>query len=95
MADRTGITIATDANVLINFIHIGQLELLGALPDITFVVPGEIVNEVTDPMQAAALRKAFAAGHVHKSDLTGMGDLEHYSTLIRTLGNGESACLPP
>jgi len=93
MADRTGITIATDANVLINFIHIDQLELLGALPDTIFVIPGEVVNEITDSVQAAALQKAFAAGHVHRTDLAGISELEQYSTLIRTLGNGESACL--
>lgn len=56
MADRAGIIVATDANVLINFIHIGQLDVLGALPDITFMVPSEVTNEITDTMQATALR---------------------------------------
>jgi len=93
MTDRARTIIAIDANVLINFIHIELLSLLGALPDITFMVPKEVTREVTDAGQAAALEDALAAGHVHEINLTGLGELEHRAVLIRSLGKGESACL--
>jgi len=93
MTDRARTIIAVDANVLINFIHIEQLSLLGALPDITFMVPKEVTKEITDAGQAAALEDACAARHVQETNLTSPGELEHHAMLIRSLGKGESACL--
>ena len=35
--------VVTDANILINLIHIGRLSILGSLPQFEFVVPDEVV----------------------------------------------------
>ena len=56
--------VVTDANILINLIHIGGLSILGSLPQFEFVVPEEVVAEVLDPEQAASLQAAFDANHV-------------------------------
>jgi hypothetical protein len=37
--------VVTDANILINLIHVGRLDLLGKLPPYSFVVPEEVVKE--------------------------------------------------
>jgi len=49
----------TDANVLINFMHVERLALLGALPSYTFVVPEPVVSEITDPGQVQQLQEAL------------------------------------
>ena len=51
--------VVTDANVLINLIHVGRLGLLGALPGYKFVVPPEVEVEVSVPKQAEAVARGF------------------------------------
>lgn len=53
--------VVTDANVLINFCHIGQLPLLGALTPYRFFVPQEVINEITDSAQQAEVESVSAA----------------------------------
>ena len=48
-----------DANVLINFIHMDQLDLLGKLKEYRFVIPEHVAVEITRKDQAAALKNAF------------------------------------
>lgn len=93
MAGQTHTIVALDANVLINFIHIGRLDLLGNLSAMTFMVPNEVENEITDGMQAAALKEATAAGHLQQTAMTDPAELEHHVALTRYLGKGEAACL--
>ena len=56
--------VITDTNVLINFLHIGQLALLGALPAYRFQLPIEVLQELTDPEHRAAVDDAIAAGQL-------------------------------
>lgn len=93
MASQTPTIVALDASVLINFIRIGRIELLGNLPAMTFMVPNEVENEITDGTQAAALKEATAAGHLQQTAMTDPAELEHHVTLTRYLGKGEAACL--
>jgi hypothetical protein len=51
--------VVTDTNILINLIHIGRLDLLGKLPPYSFVVPEEVVKEVTGFDQAQALQSGI------------------------------------
>ena len=60
------IVVITDANVLINFLQIGQLELLGKLDAHRFLVPEEVMEEITDPAQREALAAAIAAGYLEQ-----------------------------
>jgi len=46
--------VVTDANIIINLIHAGRLGLMGALPPYEFVVPEDVVSEITDPDQRQA-----------------------------------------
>jgi predicted nucleic acid-binding protein len=85
--------IVADANVLINFIHVGRLALLAALPGYEWVVPEDVVAEITDPIQRERLNQAIGAGHLRIETLTEPDDLAQYADLRRTLGRGEAACI--
>lgn len=85
--------VVTDANVLINLIHIGRLDLLGQLAGVEFVVPPEVVEEVEEPRQASALAEALAKGLIRCEPLTGISALTLYAALVKIMGRGEAACL--
>ena len=85
--------VVMDANVMINFIHIGRLELLARLPGLRFVVPEHVVAEITDVAQAAELRAAVARGDVGEVRMTNAAEIARFAALTETLGRGESACL--
>jgi hypothetical protein len=54
------VVVVTDANVIINLFHIEQLPLFGALPPYRFRVPAEVVAEILDPTQQAAVTACIA-----------------------------------
>jgi len=85
--------VVTDANVIINLIHAGHLALLGALPSYEFVVPEDVVGEITDPAQQEALAAAIAEGHVRQETITAPSELTRYAQLRQVVGRGEAACL--
>jgi predicted nucleic acid-binding protein len=85
--------IVADANVLINFIHVGQLALLAALPGYEWVVPEDVVAEITDPVQREQLNHAIASQQFRVETVTDPEDLVQYAELRRTLGRGEAACI--
>ena len=87
------IVVITDANVLINFLRIGQLSLLGKLEAYRFLVPEEVVGEITDPAQRDALASAFAEGHLGQSVVDTIAALELFAELRDVMGRGEAACL--
>ena len=51
--------VITDANILINLIHIGQLPLLGSLVEFDFVVPDEVVAEILNLNNLRLSKKLF------------------------------------
>ena len=85
--------VVTDTNILINLIHIGRLDLLGKLPSYSFVIPEEVVKEVSEPNQANALQTAISSGLLVEVQLTDPAELKVYADLIQILGSGEAACL--
>jgi predicted nucleic acid-binding protein len=85
--------VVTDANVIINLNHAGHLDLLGALPRYEFVVPEDVVSEVSDPIQRDALEAAINAGHVRRETITAPAELARYAQLRQVVGKGEAACL--
>lgn len=87
------IVVITDANVLINFLRIGQLPLLGKLDAYRFLVPAEVVGEITDPAQRDALASAFAAGHLGQTVVDTIEALALFAELRDVMGRGEAACL--
>ncbi len=85
--------VVTDANVLINFCHIGQLPLLGGLAPYRFFVPEEVINEVTEPAQQAEVGSALAQGLIASTVIDSMEALALFGTLRELMGRGEAACL--
>ena len=85
--------VVTDANVLINLIHVGQLRLLGAIPGYEGVVPSDVVSEITDAQQRATLDAALAAGHVRQESMADPQELARFAELRAIMGQGEAACL--
>lgn len=85
--------VVTDTNILINLIHVGRLDMLGKLPGYAFVVPEQVVLEVTDPVQATALQAALAAGFVTQEVISDPAELTLNAQHQKTMGRGEAACL--
>lgn len=85
--------VLTDTSVLVNLAIVDRLHLLGALRKLDFLVPEEVVEEVTRPRQRELLEQAIERGDLREIQLTGIGPLQHYRDLRRKLGPGESACL--
>jgi predicted nucleic acid-binding protein len=90
--DPTRVVVA-DANALINLIHAGRLSLLGALAEYEFVVPENVVGEITNPAQYQALQTALAAGNLREEAITDSRELALYGELRQVMGRGEAACL--
>jgi predicted nucleic acid-binding protein len=86
-------TIVLDASVVINFIHVGQLALLAALPGYEWVVLEDVVAEITDSAQREQLDIAIASRQLRVETVTELEDLVQYAELRRTLGRGEAACI--
>lgn len=82
--------VVTDANILINLIHVGRLSILGSLPQFEFVVPAEVVAEILIEEQAAALRAAIDAGHLACVAFQDTEELTAFAALASFLGMGES-----
>jgi len=85
--------VITDANVLINFLHIGLLALLGELPGYRFQLPTEVVQELTAPEQRVAVDNAIAGGQLDLLVIDGLDALALFGDLRDLMGRGEAACL--
>lgn len=85
--------VVTDANILINLIHVGRLGLLEAFPNFTFTVPNHVMEEVTRPDQAQQLQNLLARQIVRQEVITEPHELALYAELRRIMGQGEAACL--
>jgi predicted nucleic acid-binding protein len=85
--------VVTDANVLINLMHAGHLNLLGALTAFEFVVPDHVVAEITVPAQRQDLEIALTRSSLSKQSITDPRELATYAELRRIMGSGEAACL--
>ena len=82
-----------DANVLINLIHVQRLGLLASLPGYEFVVPDNVISEITDSAQRAALEEGLSAGYLRRETISDPEGLARYAELRRVMGAGEAACV--
>jgi predicted nucleic acid-binding protein len=87
------VIVVTDSNVLINLAHINRLDLLQHLPPFSFVVPQEVVKEITDVAQNELVQEVINSGSLREVQLDSIPELRTYAQLTRTLGSGEAACL--
>lgn len=86
-------TVASDANVLINLVIAKRMDLLRALPLYDFIAPLEVIEEVTNPAQRAALEKALSDELLKRYEIKSVAELEAFSELRSIMGRGEAACL--
>jgi predicted nucleic acid-binding protein len=85
--------VITDANILINFYHLGQLSLLGEMTPWRFKVPQEVIDEIADPAQRTAVDAAIHKGLLEVFVLSDMSALALFAELRSLMGRGEAACL--
>lgn len=93
MTDRAQRIVVTDANVLINLMHVARLDVCARLPDHEFIVPDHVREEITVSEQREALDRAAAEGHIEIAALTAPEDITLFADLTLHLGRGEAACL--
>ena len=85
--------VVTDANVLINLMHVARLDLCARLPGFEFVVPEHVREEIIEPSQRSALDEAVDRGAYRVEAITSMAAVDLFAELIGFLGRGEAACL--
>jgi predicted nucleic acid-binding protein len=85
--------VLTDANIIINLIHINSLTLLARLPGYEFVVPDEVVGEVIDPVQRQILQTTIDSGALRTITIDDTITLKLFAELSVVMGRGEAACL--
>lgn len=85
--------VVTDTNILINFIRAECISLLGRLTAFEFVLPKEVVSEITDPVQRTHLEAALTRGELRTIVLDDIAELTTYAELRQIMGKGEAACL--
>ena len=85
--------VLTDANIIINLIHIQCLGILGKLPGYEFVAPEEVLREVTDAAQRQVLQAAIDAGELRAITIDDVATLVLFAELLAIMGSGEAACL--
>ena len=82
-----------DTSVLINLAILDRIGLLGALTQLRFVIPGEVLAEVTKPQQRRRVAKALEAGLLEEVALDEPEPLARFAALRKQMKLGEAACL--
>ena len=85
--------VVTDANVLINLMHVSRLDLLAKIPNYKFVVPEHVREEITIPEQRTALDAAVTAGWLKVEVIDDLEAITVFTELIAHIGRGEAACI--
>jgi|SRR5579872_3532427 len=85
--------VATDTCILINLVVVGRLDLLKTIPPYVFHAATEVLDEIEDLDQKAAVDQAIASGLLSEAKLNQPGELSLFVNFNGTLGKGESACL--
>jgi len=85
--------VVLDATVVIHLARAEHLDILGALKGKGFVVTEQVVEEVSYPSQAAALKAAVSAGHLRVETNSDPAEQTLYAELRARMGKGEAASL--
>jgi predicted nucleic acid-binding protein len=85
--------VVTDANVLINLMHVSRLGLLARIPNHEFVVPEQVREEITIPEQRATLDAAVNDGWLKVEAISDLGAITAFTELLAHVGRGEAACI--
>jgi predicted nucleic acid-binding protein len=90
--DPTSIVVS-DTSILINLCHTGHFGLLGNTRGFRFVVPDEVIAEMTNADQRNLFETALSQDLLARESISSPDELEIYADLSQILGSGESACL--
>ncbi|MBM4355165.1 MAG: hypothetical protein FJ109_15515, partial [Deltaproteobacteria bacterium] len=71
--------VVTDANVLINFLNVGRLDLLTNLPGFAFVVPDHVDAEILREDQRSVLDRSYDEGKLQRQALTDLEGIEIFA----------------
>jgi predicted nucleic acid-binding protein len=93
MTEPPRCVVATDANVLINLIHVSRLHICRELTGYDFVVPDHVREEIVREEQRATLDQAIAEGTFRIASITDLAALGEFAELTAVLGRGEAACI--
>jgi predicted nucleic acid-binding protein len=85
--------VVTDANVLINLMHVSRLGLLAKIPNHEFVVPEHVREEITIAEQRDTLDAAVNDGWLKVEVIDDLGAITAFTELIAHIGRGEAACI--
>lgn len=85
--------VVTDANVLINLIHVARLDLCAGLPGHEFVIPDHVREEIKDARQRTTLEETIARSVFRIESITAIGGIALFDELKERMGHGEAACL--
>ena len=85
--------VITDANILINFIKLGRVDILQQLRMYAFYLSEEVYEEITYPAQRLVLDHAVKNGWLRETVITDQNELRSYAQYRRQMGDGEAACL--
>jgi predicted nucleic acid-binding protein len=85
--------VVTDANVLINLMHVSRLCLLEKIPNHEFVVPEHVREEITIPEQRAVLDAAIGQGWLKVEIIRDLDAITAFTELTSSVGRGEAACI--
>ena len=85
--------VVTDANVLINMMHVSRLGRRAKIPNHEFVVPEHVREEITIAEQRATLDAAVNDGWLKIEVIDDLGAITAFTELVAHLGRGEAACI--
>lgn len=86
-------TVLLDANVLINLMHVGRLDLFAKLPNYEFAMTPDVVAEIVQAGQKQQLEAALATGTVRCEELSDSEAITLFAELRQQMGAGEAATL--
>lgn len=85
--------VVTDANILINLMLVGRLDLCWNLPGYEFIVPEHVRTEIVRPEQREPLETAITDGNLKVESITELKGLVLFADLAERMGKGEAACI--
>ena len=91
-ADRRA-RVVCDTCILVNFARIRRLDLIVEHPDYSFVVPEQVLDEMTEPVQRALVDAALANGGLGLIVSSDIAEITKAVELRRHMDRGEAVAL--
>lgn len=82
--------VVCDTCILVNFGRIARLDLLVDHPEYRFVVPEQVLDELTDPAQRVQVTAAIASGGLELVVSSDLAEIAESVELRRHMGRGEA-----